>query len=103
PKRDQQSLQQVHAIGKIVPRRETVHICQSLEHSFSLRWFLNRYYQQSQDHRMRDQYEYFLVQAPCPEFSEAAFTLVWSDGPLQLWQRKSNAPGSPAPPATKPN
>lgn len=91
PKRDQQTLIQAHAIGKIVPRRETVHICKSLEQNLSLRWFLNRYYQQSQDHRMRDQYKYFLVQAPCPEFPEEDFTVIWSDGPLQLWQRKPSA------------
>ncbi|MEL6591266.1 MAG: glycosyltransferase family 39 protein [Bacteroidota bacterium] len=103
PKRDQQTLMQAHEIGKIVPRREIVHICRAMERRFSLRWYLNRYYQQSQDHRMRDEYEYFLVQAPCPEFPEGEFTLVWSDGPIQLWQRKPNAPESPSPPAAMPN
>ncbi|MEL7532491.1 MAG: glycosyltransferase family 39 protein [Bacteroidota bacterium] len=88
PKRDQKVLTQVHEIGGIVPRRETIHICNSLEKAFALRWYLNRFYHQSQDHRMRDEYQYFLVQAPCPEFEEAAFEQIWTNDELSLWQRK---------------
>jgi len=88
PNRDQAVLAQVHEIGAIVPRRETIHICNSLEKAFALRWYLNRYYYQSQDHRMRDRYQYFLVQAPCPEFEPEAFKQVWTKGKLSLWERK---------------
>ncbi|MEM6344271.1 MAG: glycosyltransferase family 39 protein [Bacteroidota bacterium] len=88
PKRDQKVLAQVHQIGAIVPQRETIHICNSLEKAFALRWYLNRFYYQSQDHRMRDEYQYFLVQAPCPEFEASAFEQVWEDEGLSLWKRR---------------
>ncbi|MFK7924211.1 MAG: ArnT family glycosyltransferase [Bacteroidia bacterium] len=88
PKRDQTVLTQVHEIGQIVPRRATTHICNSLEQSFALRWYLNRYYYHSQDHRNRADYGYQLVQAPCPKFEKADFMLVWQQENLALWQRK---------------
>ncbi len=66
PMRDETLLADIHTLGAVIPSGTTVHICPELERQWTLRFYLSRYYQISQDFRHAGTYPFWISDLSCP-------------------------------------